>query len=239
MRKIIIATIVAAGLIALIAIRFLLQENPAHKPLSAQETKDLLMTIYKDVNAFTISDQERKLFEQKNQASTYGEITPDALEILVKELNPTRTDIFYDLGSGKGQAPLYMALHTPMKKCTGIELASTRHHHALDALDTMLSLLPDKPTCELAFYEGDFTDPAITFDDATIVWMNSTCYPDSVMTAIAKRLSTLKPGLRVISLKQLPTPEKFNFKLIKELKLPMTWSNAVDARIYVLERNVE
>ena len=206
-----------------------------NRGLAQEEAEKLIALLYQGINAFIISDTERELFKQCKSESTYGEIVVGSLEELVKILQPTCDDVFYDLGSGKGQAPLYMAIRTPMRKCVGIELAQTRHNYALQAREKFYQHAADCD-CIVEFYQGDFTDSALNFDDATIIWMNSTCYPEEVMHKIVQRLSTLPSGLRVISLKALPSPEKYHFKLVQQFTLPMTWSGSVNTHLYILEK---
>jgi len=207
-----------------------------NRGLAQEEAEKLIALLYEGINAFIISDTERELFKQCKSESTYGEIVVGSLEQLVNIVQPTCDDVFYDLGSGKGQAPLYMAMRTPMRKCVGIELAQTRHNYALQAREKFYQ---HAATCDciVEFYQGDFTDSTLNFDDATIVWMNSTCYPEEVMHKIVQRLSTLPSGLRVISLKALPSPEKYHFKLAQQFTLPMTWSGSVNTHLYILEKS--
>jgi SAM-dependent methyltransferase len=214
---------------------YLEAKRPPKETLSAEEAQALLPSLYLDVNAFIITDKDRTLFQQRKSESTYGEIVPASMEQLIAILELKEGDIFYDLGSGKGQVVIYIVLRTPLRKCVGIELATTRHSYAVEAKKRLASC-GNAPDCVIEFYQGDFTQPSFNMDDATIVWMNSTCYPDNVMEVITQRLSKLRPGLRVITLKALPTPEKYHFKEIQELRLEMTWSQSVSTHIYRLEK---
>ena len=63
--------------------------------------------------------------------------------------------------------------------------------------------------------------------------MCSTCFSEELMEKITKKLESLKPGLRVVTLKQLPTKSKFT--LLTTLHLPMTWSENVSVYIYELQ----
>ena len=64
--------------------------------------------------------------------------------------------------------------------------------------------------------------------------MCSTCFPDKLMQAITEKLSTLKNGLRIATLKRLPKHKDFTF--LKELKLAMTWSQKVSVYLYKLNK---
>jgi precorrin-6B methylase 2 len=230
--KYIIGIAALVGLVALVT--SLCHKEEEKKVYSADQTRALVESLYQGVNAFSIGEHERELFKQAGSESTYGEITHEALEELIRMLDPQATDVFIDLGSGKGQAPLYMMLRTPIKKACGYELSTTRHNYARQAAEKLKQDNMLDSRCQLEFYEHDFTKPSAQFDDATIIWMNSTCYPEEVMQKMVKRLATLKPGLRVVTLKKLPDAEQHGFKLMSEHTLPMTWSKTVTTYIYKL-----
>ncbi|MDR3646963.1 MAG: hypothetical protein P4L22_05490, partial [Candidatus Babeliales bacterium] len=71
--------------------------------------------------------------------------------------------------------------------------------------------------------------------DATVIFMCSTCFPEELMNSLTKKLSSLKPGLKLLTLKDLTNPELHNFKLIKEYTLPMTWSTGSSVYLYELK----
>eukprot|EP00439_Symbiodinium_sp_Y106_P023531 s4196_g2.t2 len=60
-------------------------------------------------------------------------IIPGSLHIRCRCPETLKGDIFYDLGSGRGQVVLAAALSSKPKKCVGIELMEPRHQAALAA----------------------------------------------------------------------------------------------------------
>jgi hypothetical protein len=55
------------------------------------------------------------------------------------------------------------------------------------------------------------------------------------MEALTKKLATEAKKLKVVSLRELPSPEKYGFKLLKILSLPMSWASDTPVFIYELQ----
>lgn len=180
-----------------------------------------------------ISDEERKIITEQGCAPVYGEILNTSLKTLLDDLHITPNDVFYDLGSGTGKVTIQAYLDYPFKKAVGIELSPTRYKHSIIAKNELKKINALANTRTLEFRNEDITKSDI--NDATVIFMCATCFPEDLMDTLTKKLSMLKPGLKLLTLKALPNTELHNFKLIKEYSLPMTWSSGSPVYLYELK----
>ena len=198
---------------------------------SAQQNSDaLLQELYKDISGFSIDTSESTIIEKQGSNSTYGEITDQAVQTIIDELKPTKSDVFYDLGSGVGRMSVKMLLDSPVKKSVGVELAPTRNNHALAVKKELAKRGKLDKNRSLEFREENIT--TTNTDDATIIYLASTCFSNDFMKQLTDQLVKLKKGLRVLTLRQLSAHEAF--KLVKQYSLPMTWSKNVTVYLYEL-----
>ena len=184
--------------------------------------------FYTGISGFGIEYSETKKISDAGSSSTYGEIKYSSLEKLLDDLKISSQDVFYDLGSGVGKVTAQVYLNSPAKKCIGIELSDTRHDKAQKAKSLIAQNKKLGAVRELNFVHGDIVKENI--DDATVVFMCSTCYPESLMKNLTEKFSNLNKNLRILSLKALP--ENNHFKLTKTYQLPMTWSSASTVHLY-------
>jgi len=184
-----------------------------HDPKNPDEAVKTIEEYFKDIRA-EIPDAEREMVTRGKGSPVYGEIIPESFK-----------KVLMDEGLNVGN----------IVKAVGIELSPTRHHHAVtikNKLESDNKLPKDK---EIDFRNENMLESDIS--DATLVYLGSTCYPDELMDKLVELLSKQKEGLRVVTLKELPDHEKFGFRKIKEVKLPMTWSSASPEHFYILEKS--
>ena len=148
-------------------------------------TKELLDTVYKDVNGYTIKEDERNQIVRKGGEPTYGEITYESAQKLLHDLKLTYNDVFYDLGSGVGKMVVQTYLTTPVKKATGVELATTRAQQALKAKDALSKIGKLHKNRDLEFYIKSIIE--VPLDDATVIYMCSTCFSPELMKALTDK----------------------------------------------------
>lgn len=151
----------------------------------------------------------------------YGEITYEGMEALVKLIQFTSSDVFYDLGSGVGKLVTYFYLTTPIKKSVGIEMVGARHQTAMITLAKIKSeglLVKER---SLQFQYANLRE--VNFEDATVIYMSSLCFPKDLMEELSQRFLTLKPGLRIISSQPLPGHPRL--RLVQQGFLSMTWTS--------------
>jgi hypothetical protein len=159
----------------------------------------------------------------------YGEITYTGMKYLAKEVKFNSLDVFYDLGSGVGKLVIYLYLTTPIRKSVGVEMIGHRHQTAMQVFDQVAAagLLSDKR--QLCFGYDNLREA--NFEDATVIYMSSLCFPIDLMQVLSQRFLKMKSGLRIISSQILP--EHPRFRLLKQGFLEMTWSST--SRIYYYE----
>jgi hypothetical protein len=192
--------------------------------------KKIINQYCDNVSGYGIPKDDEAHIIQCGGAPTYGEITLDAAEKLITYLKPTEKDVFVDAGSGVGKLVTQFFFSSPIRKSIGIELSKQRFKKAMNIKEALKkdNKVPTDRTLE--FYNQNILDA--DFNDATIFFMCSTCFSKDLMQKITDKLSHLKSGLRVVTLKQLPGNKKF--KLIHQMNLNMTWSKKTTVYIYEL-----
>jgi len=163
--------------------------------------KELIGQLYKDVDGYNLKEEERDYVLHKGGEPTYGEITYESAQKLLRDLKLTYKDIFYDLGSGVGKMVVQAYVTTPVKKAVGVELANTRAGKALQVKDALSKMGKLDKNRQLEFYPKSMTE--VSLDDATVIYLCSTCFSQDLMKQITDKCLKLKPGLRIITLKKL------------------------------------
>lgn len=203
------------------------EQSAPNRPGSEQFINDL----FTNISGFSIPTTEREKIGNEGGAATYGEITYDSLKKVLDNLRLKNNDVFYDLGSGVGKVVVQVFLTSPVKKAAGVELSTTRFQHAQKVRARLAQEGFITPNRTLAFIEDNILNENLS--DATVIFMCSLCFSDQLMNQLTQKFSLLKPGLRVVTLRHLP--EGYGFSLVKELSLPMTWSQSTPVYIYQLK----
>jgi len=185
--------------------------------------------IYNTVSRSDVYDAEKKTGELV--ASTYGEILVSSVDKLIEKLIITSDDVFYDLGSGAGKLVMQMHTNSEVGIAKGVEFQPNRYKIAEKALKKMYNHKPELLNDEriISYYNGNI----INFDlnDATIIFMCSTCFPEELMDVVLEKVRNNSNIKYIISLK-----DHDNFKQIlpnkETLNLPMTWSSNTNVNIY-------
>ncbi|HVX00200.1 MAG TPA: methyltransferase domain-containing protein [Candidatus Babeliaceae bacterium] len=195
---------------------------------SRNDIKKYIQELYQNITGFGIDATESAAISNQGGAPTYGEITYEGAQELFKNLDLTKEDIFYDLGCGVGKL-VVQAYFTPIKKAVGIELSPTRYQHAQAVKQKVVQKPIDGKVLE--FHKQDIAQYPL--DDATIIFMCSTCFSDDLMKKLSDNIRKLKDGTKIITLKRLPDHK--DFVLIKQYTLPMTWSSSTPVYQYELK----
>lgn len=203
------------------------------EPQYRAANKRFMEELYYGITGFIkLSPEERASIEggYTKKTSTYGEIPYDSLQIILDSEHIGPNDVVYDLGSGVGKMITQTYLNTSAKKVVGIEQSPSRCAGA-DALFKKLKQTDayqvrrknGKARRTIEFRKGDFLKANL--DDATIIYMCSTCFPPELLTKLVEKFEKInKLGLRVITLKELPDHELHGFRFERHYSLPMSWS---------------
>lgn len=195
-------------------------------------TDDQIKQIYNnqiktEVNENVIGEKYKEYVK-----ATYGEILYDSLEKLINTLNLNEDDVFYDLGSGNGKVILQVYTNSPVKKAYGVEFFPERSYMAEKSLKKLYLLYPKLLEDErlISFQLQNIKDIHY-LDDATVIFMCSTCYPTELLDSVYDKIKK-SPNIRAI----ITHKEYDNFKSILPEKttitLPCTWNNNLTWFIY-------
>lgn len=195
----------------------------------SKPSPQIIDQIYGEMSGYSMSEKERKFFEEQKESPTYGEITRQGIEKLRELSSPTNQDVFYDLGSGIGRACMEIAIFWPVKKVVGIELSKTRFELALQAQKKLAQLNYHLPrNKKLIFKQQNILNADLS--DATIIYMCSTCYPDALMQTLVEKFARLRPGVKIFS--QKPLPSHAGIKFIGSYTIEMSWSKESSINYY-------
>lgn len=166
--------------------------SPVIAPIKLTESK--LDDIYKLVNLQNIVDDINLDDKEKNHVkSTYGEILFESLQKLINEINIGSSDVFYDLGSGNGKVVMQMFMNANVKKSYGIEYYPERSYNAEFALKQIYKMFPETLDEKrlISYQIGNIKDIHY-LDDATVIFMCSTCYPSELLEIVCDKIKTSK-----------------------------------------------
>ncbi|MEM7588611.1 MAG: hypothetical protein AAF320_00365 [Myxococcota bacterium] len=206
-------------------------------PVAPEQVLTTLQHIYENRAGFEISDEEKEKIVRESansesyddyQGHTYGEIVPDAAESLLRELQLSKDDVFYDLGSGVGKLVLHAHLATPVGKSVGVELSDTRHGLGIQALSKLRQKGLVDPSRVLQLRLENILTADL--NDATVIYSCSTLFPDQLVKDIADKLAAIPRKVRVVTLKKFPQHPRLHH--IKTLFVNTTWSPDVPAYVY-------
>jgi len=186
-------------------------------------------------------------------AGVYGEIPPESVQMIVKELRIGPGSIFYDLGSGFGRMVLQVYLTTRASKVVGVEIAKARHAIAQKALDFVNkghldTLLVDAPPSHhsVQLLPQNFT--AVNFSDATAIYIASLFFPQDIMMYLAGEFAKMKDGTLILSLVKFPfdlygsrrLPKNSPLQALRLRKtveeIPMSWSEKNSLFLYEVDK---
>ena len=165
-------------------------------------------------------------FLKKNYAYTYGELTYNGLESILKNIN-CKDKIFYDLGSGKGNVIINSIKLSPsLNKSIGIELSKQRHREALEKLNS----LSNSQKSKIKFLNEDILSNNINLNDADIIYISNLCFSDDINRQIAQKLDNeIKSGTIIFCSKKLPLTLKNE---LKQITVEQSWMKDSNLNCY-------
>lgn len=185
--------------------------------------RDIYAYLFKDVHGHNLSKAAREKLDYMYYGHQYGEISFDAFKRIMEEIKPTEDDVFYDLGSGIGNTLIMASLMGKFSKVKGIELFHELHSTA----DTIIKAykekiahhIPHVRNQHIESIHGDFQH--IPFHDATVIFINATCFRHEIGNDFLDRLSLIRPGSRVVTSSY--AIDHHDFAVTNRDVLPFSW----------------
>jgi len=158
--------------------------------------------------------------------------TPIATPIATPKPKPTPVSSgrFYDLGSGRGRAVLFMALTGLFESSVGIEVLPERVSLAKQALLKLRAAIPNAGS-QVKLYEASFLNPAFKYKDAKLIFLSNMCFDKETQDAIFARLSSEMPKGSLVFCSRLPDSMLTAFETIKVEQVSMTWTPSSEIHI--------
>jgi hypothetical protein len=181
--------------------------------------KAYLQMIYENKGGYTLPIDESSSIVKEGGNPQYGEIPYDSAAHILDDLQLTKQDVFYDLGSGVGKLVIQVYLTTPVKRSIGIEISPTRWSIAEDSRKIIAADDHIEQGRELGFLNQNLTKAPLS--DATVCFISGITFPPHLTQAIMDRLSSLGHDVKVISV--MPLPAHKHFTLLKTYNVPMSW----------------
>jgi hypothetical protein len=138
--------------------------------------------------------------------------------------------VFVDVGSGTGKPVFAACLLHPFAAARGIEILEGLHKGSLELHDewkspAIQSALPvGHGVVDISFICGDATTWECSFADADVLFMNSTCFSEALMLALAAIAEGMKKGSYAITFtRKLPS---LSWRVLDSTIFTMSWGNA-------------
>jgi len=173
-------------------------------------------------------------------ASAYGELSAEATSRALRWLRLGPADELVDLGSGAGNVVIQAALESEVGLARGVELSRFRHRLARRRWSRVLREA-DPPRARalrhrVRFEWGDLR--AATLERSTVIYAGSTCFPDSLLDALAE-LAHASPRVRLLlSTRALPARSSSLFSERGRLRVETSWDPRAWLYAYSPSRSV-
>ncbi|AWN72820.1 methyltransferase [Legionella anisa] len=188
------------------------------KSLNLREHAQVFRQIYSGANGFVLSQNARHEYDAMEYA--YGEIDFLSFIALLSLTNPNENTVFYDLGSGTGKAVLACSMVFPICKSIGIELFPELYLDACKRLEQLAAMKNYAGQAKkIQFVLGDFLK--VNFDDATLVFINSTAFFGPTWEKLCAKLDHL-PHLNTVITTSKTLPNT-HFTVTTRTKVQMSW----------------
>ena len=167
----------------------------------------------------------------------YGEIEYDSfctiLNIAMVGIKGKKK--FVDLGAGLGKACLWVALTTSFEEILGIEVIEDLVNQSEGILSAFQRDMKRRDLCtgssSFNLVHGDFLSEEYDWEEADLIFANSTCFTAQLMMKLSVKSQVCKTGTRFITFtSSLDSPY---WKVIYKQQLAMSWGPAT---VFVHER---
>jgi hypothetical protein len=165
---------------------------------------------------------------------TYGEIEWPTLKLMLEHAQKQQVSpgchTFYDLGSGRGRAVLYMGLTGIFNSCVGIEVLPERILLSQKALAKLRTVIPTAGA-KVKLYEASFLNPSFKYKDARIVFLSNLCFDKDTQDALFTRLNTEMQKGSLVFCSKMPDHTPSAFEVVSVERVPMTWTPTSEIHI--------
>jgi len=165
----------------------------------------------------------------------YGEVTFASLGIVMcQNFKVKPGGVFYDVGSGSGRGVFAALLLHDFEKLRGVEILEGLYKASVERVNVWKQkVLPaltseakqkgrTQPNQDVGFVNMDFR--LFDWSDADVVFANSTCFDESLMTDMSALSELMKEGSYFISLtKKLKSD---HWEVIEAKQYRMSWGHA-------------
>lgn len=179
---------------------------------------------YKNITRAQPGHPKRYNMLKKTISDAYGEILPISVTKLIKNINFTDEDIFFDLGSGRGKLLTQIFLESPVQKAIGIELHNKWHQQALLNRQMLQDRQPESfLQRHLEFIQADFQTADLS--EATVALIASPCFTLSQLRCLGEKLDIVPALHTILTLKPLLNLTRFHFQ--KTIRLEGSWDTSL------------
>ena len=195
--------------------------------LNTDAAAAVLAPIYNDLPATKAAGQHNL---------TYGEVEWPTLKFMAEYVDKATPPAlqnkgrFYDLGSGRGRAVLYMGLAGPFEQSVGIEVLPERLSLAQQALAKLKLSIPSAGS-KIRLYEATFLNSAFKYRDARAVYLSNLAFDAEVQDAIFRKLAAEMPKGSLLFCHKAPAVIPGAFEVLGVERLPTTWTPTSDFHI--------
>lgn len=190
-----------------------------------------IYNIFDDItknDEFFLTENEKDLFKNTNNVSTYGYMKLEGIQKMLETLNKYNNSNnlnFIDIGSGIGRVPITLSSSNKFSNCTGLELSSTRHKIGHDLIKNNniknVNLIND----DMFNYDK--------YNEVDCIYISSLCFSPNMMEKLVKIFENeLKKGCLIFTSKALPNHNLHNLKLLEKFRVKMSWTNESELHLY-------
>lgn len=160
--------------------------------------------FYKKVNGHRVSREARRSASvDEKQNLLYGETPFLTTALLVSKIDPVRSGVFYDLGSGTGMVSTAAHLVFDFKKICGVELLPILHQKSEECFEEVCRQSwygsEGLNKSSVKFLNADFMN--VDLSDADLIYMNHFHKSSTMRDELEKKfLKELKPKTKIITI---------------------------------------
>jgi ubiquinone/menaquinone biosynthesis C-methylase UbiE len=178
-----------------------------------------------------VIDEDKKKFEEKGYAITYGELTLEGLKKIMNKVDSKKDDkVFVDLGSGNGNIVINaIKEHPNLYKSIGIEFSKSRHETAENNLKKQKASIKKR----VKFLNNDILDDGFDYSDFDIIYISNLCFSDEINKRLSEKINNecnedthIFCSRPLHQLSNIPPPKIF--------QVPQTWISQSNINYYKL-----